>query len=79
MEKAREIADLFLSPPIHSFTTLDFGKFEELKQLGVEYGKATIDPWFENFMKTEKGNKFKWLAKKNQSKQGAETESVKNS
>lgn len=77
MEKAREIADLFLSPPIHSYTALDFGKFEELKQLGFDYGKATIEPWFENFMKSEKSDKFKWLVKKNQLKQNTEIEIVK--
>ena len=71
MENAKEVADLFINPPIHTFKVLDFDRFDELKQLGVEYGRTVILPWFDEFMKTEKGDTFKWLDRKNRS--GAKT------
>ncbi len=65
MESAKEVADLFINPPIHAFKALDFDRFDELKQLGVEHGKLVILPWFDEFLKTEKGEMFKWLDRKN--------------
>jgi lysophospholipid hydrolase len=64
MEQARSIADLFISPPVQRFTVKDFGKFDEIRQVGTEYGREVIDAWFEDFMKSEKGQSLSWLKKK---------------
>ena len=64
MEKAYDIADLFLSPPVLDFTTLDFGKFDDIKQKGLMYGREAIDKWSDRFFISEKGEKFKWMDKK---------------
>jgi lysophospholipid hydrolase len=63
MKRAKNIADLYMSPPIQHYTALDFGKFEEIHKIGIEYGREVIDLWYESFMKSEKAESFKWMGK----------------
>ncbi len=47
---------IYLKPPVGHFTTLDFGKFDQIYAIGYAYGKETISQWEANgFIKTLKG------------------------
>jgi len=37
--------DLFLSPPVQDFGTLEYDKFDEIVQIGYEYAKPIVDSW----------------------------------
>lgn len=36
---------LYLRPPINSYATLDFFKFDEIRQVGYEYAQKEIKEW----------------------------------
>lgn len=42
-QKAEDTSDLFLSPPVEEFGTLDYHLFDEIFQLGYEYAKPKIE------------------------------------
>ena len=38
----------YLVPPIHSYQTMDFQKWEEIELVGYEYARQVIDKWNED-------------------------------
>lgn len=63
MKRAKTMANLFMGPPVKHYTALDFSKFDEIRQIGLSYGREQVNDWYDNFMLSEESENFKWLGK----------------
>jgi hypothetical protein len=62
IQRVRGIADLYIVPPVNRYSTLDFHFFEEIKQIGLDYGRNSIDMWLESLRSKGGVSKCSWLA-----------------
>lgn len=63
IQRVKGVADLYIVPPVNRYSTLDFGFFEEIKQIGLDYGRLSIDSWLQSLPPTKGGiSKGNWLA-----------------
>ena len=50
--------DLYIIPPVEAYTTLDFGKIVEIRELGYSTAKERIKEWLRGLQFSEGNN---WL------------------
>ena len=60
VERVKGMADLYILPPVRDYSTLEFGAFEVLKEIGLKYGGNEIDKWLKRFDPGE-GFQSAWL------------------
>ena len=66
VERVKGLADLYIVPPVASFSVLEFGSFEELKKIGLTHGRVEVDKWLKTFDAGE-GFKSAWFQNSNSS------------
>jgi hypothetical protein len=60
VERVKGLADLYILPPVGGYSTLEFGAFQTLKEIGLSYGGSEIDKWLKKFDAGE-GFRSAWL------------------
>ncbi|CAE7820306.1 sws [Symbiodinium microadriaticum] len=73
IQRVKGVADLYIVPPISQYSVLDFGHFEEIKQVGLDFGRQSIDKWLESLPAKKKGQ-YGWLSPPSKSNQSGEVE-----
>jgi lysophospholipid hydrolase len=53
-QEVADQCDLFLSPPVHEYGTLDYHLFDEIYNLGYEYSKPKIEAFI-------KQKEYEWI------------------
>ena len=59
IQRVKGVADLYIMPPISQYSVLDFGHFDEIKKVGLDFGRQSIDRWLASL--PSKGKKYGWL------------------
>jgi hypothetical protein len=61
-EKVKPLADLYLLPRVDQFSTLDFGKSNEIRKIGYDHCKEQLNPWLNRlFEEDSEENKYPWM------------------
>ena len=62
VERVKGMADLYIVPPVNDYSTLQFGDFDTIRDIGLRYGGSEIDKWLNSFNPGE-GYKYAWHQK----------------
>ena len=75
IRRVRGIADLYILPPVDKYSVLDFQCDQEIRQIGLEYGREVITNWLESLPTDERG-RLSWLSQASQFKNKNKTNPI---
>ena len=63
INKIKSMADLYIRPPVEEYSVLDFGKFEELHDLGLSVGRERVKDWIASLWDDGSSclRRYRWL------------------
>jgi predicted acylesterase/phospholipase RssA len=60
IRRVKGIADLYILPPVDKYSVLDFHYVQEIRQIGLDYGREAIAKWLDS-LPIDQRHRLSWL------------------